>query len=67
MPTQQQYGIVCASGLESLDAAEATQVIYSASSVAEKIVGFVKAPCKIYGVYSTIVTYFSLNYKKNGA
>jgi hypothetical protein len=42
------FGIVCVAGLASLDAETATQVIYSDSSVAEKIVGLVQSPCKIY-------------------
>jgi hypothetical protein len=51
MLTQQQIflGIVWVAGLVPLDAVTATQVIYSASSVAEKKLGPVQtSPCKIY-------------------
>jgi hypothetical protein len=41
------FGIICVAGLASLDAAIETHVIYSASSVAEKIVGTVQSQCKI--------------------
>jgi hypothetical protein len=59
MVTQQHilhtvFGIVCVVVLALLDAATATQVIYSASSDAEKIKGPMQSPWKICSVYYTV-------------
>jgi glutamate 5-kinase len=44
--------IICVTGLITLDAGTATQVIYSTSSVVEKKVVLVQGPCKIFSAFT---------------